>query len=989
MNTHSISHPMVALTLLSSLLVGCKGGNSDGLPIIPDDSGESSLHTSTSHGGLAGIIEPNKKAFIDLSSFVDKESEIIDVYETDPISDARALRLTYSKNNTTNEQLCGTPELNKQGTGFSVMIKGTALCQYQYDSRSRSNVNTEESGAKVLVFATQNQENPMRSSLGFQTQPGTTSNIQLGLQSGEKLETVAITSGPGLTTGDGSATKSGQFIKYTAPQKPGWQEIHYTVKDTQGTTSLGHVFITISDKTNQAPNINIDPAGSAFNYTVNCGANRCGSNPLPQAIKNNAGNGEPDPDKDSLEFDLSQMKNSDGTSLIDYYNNDWQVSYVYMDYAQSGVGPDAVKLSDPSSVTNKKFKIDTGKLTELAGRDFLVNFVVNNHYGGYSRGAINFHLNINDTPKNKMGNFQNIIPPPLYGSIRDVSPNVIPRWFHMVVTDDYGTRDHSSTYGVVTSIQGLQTYCSLLGRVITTADIQRFEENAIGGYPTAWPREIAILDAKGAMVDLEGNIVDFSKGVYPICAQSSVEIHPVKSTIFHMKDATKLPNGTKGFFIGKYLKESILDTVDLKLTTTTIPDVNWMQKSLYVAYDRMRDDYSIYILKPETPSEALPDVSLDLTYNKHDCDRSDTTKTCVIKKVGGPYYLSGNIEASGAVLSVMLSHSGKNLVTDDTLTMNGKTRTEKLHAQADIQDQDGYPIYQGLEGGHYKRYLDIKIENTRWDKGVGFTKIKRIKKPETNKFCPSSNHRCADPTNRITGDIIASGSGEPGKLVSYEIRMEGGNAGLSLLRYIKIKQVDDLSCDYTQMDTQQKQNMLCVPSVVDYHKGVSLLAAPPTAFIDYIGYNQSKFQITDTNKFRKGTTVSGYNTIYTYDKSVPATWCAYLSSVKYGGKTWTQLTANNMLANTSWPKNDKDEVGVNKDALYRSGFSKNFRANFESVPYLDVQMSPFLPMDSHNEIMRLAHYDTYAYFSRDSDGIKIGNKPVKPDGSMNLTCEGP
>lgn len=98
---------MISMLLLST--AGCNSDNKEDASSNTGTSGNTELTVKAEDG--FGVIKPNEKTFINLSSYIRSPSAKVSYISTDDVD-------------------CGTPEVN--GQGFNVTVKGDRLCTFEY-----------------------------------------------------------------------------------------------------------------------------------------------------------------------------------------------------------------------------------------------------------------------------------------------------------------------------------------------------------------------------------------------------------------------------------------------------------------------------------------------------------------------------------------------------------------------------------------------------------------------------------------------------------------------------------------------------------------------------------------------------------------------------------------------------------------------------------------------------------------------------------------
>lgn len=219
---------MISMLLLST--AGCNSDNKEDTSPNTGTPGNAELTVKAEDG--FGVIKPNEKTFINLSSYIRSPSAKISYISTDDVD-------------------CGTPEVN--GQGFNVTIKGDRFCTFEYalgNGHEYSEMQILSTSAKTPILPVISKTvtldaKPTRISL---------ENILneaefIGYSIGDTIEVQGMDG----NTGDASLATDEKSIEFTPPAFYGWNRIVYTLKKKEGPSILGTIFISISDRIGKAP----------------------------------------------------------------------------------------------------------------------------------------------------------------------------------------------------------------------------------------------------------------------------------------------------------------------------------------------------------------------------------------------------------------------------------------------------------------------------------------------------------------------------------------------------------------------------------------------------------------------------------------------------------------------------------------------------------------------------------------------------------------
>lgn len=329
------------LTFVASALIlaGC-GGDDDGgytQPTNPD------VTTPVLAMDGFSVVVPNEESFIDLSQFVRG-------------TDVRIADITANEDN----PHCGQPSVS--GTGVNVEITEGTFCEYSYTA---TQTGLPSATATLNVLATK-ASNPMLPPLseamvlgGAPVRLNLVSLLGSDWKSTYSLNAASVQV-QGMEGNLGTETAAGNVITFTAPELSGWNRIIYTLTDSaaSGEDVMGEIYVTISEEVNEPPRI------SSVKYSFN--ANN-------SAVKVVAGR--------PITINLANLGNF---SITEPDSQEWQLVNVSSFTATT-------TATNASSVTNKSFTFTAPSV----GAHY-VNYIVADHYGGYSVGQMEINAEANE-----------------------------------------------------------------------------------------------------------------------------------------------------------------------------------------------------------------------------------------------------------------------------------------------------------------------------------------------------------------------------------------------------------------------------------------------------------------------------------------------------------------------------------------------------------------------------------------------------------------
>jgi hypothetical protein len=541
----------IFLCVLSFILFGCGSEESVPATVLP-------IATSMTALNDFKVVRPSELADVDLLALVEANGRVM------------------IKEVFTEQSRCPNPELTMRG--FTVYPETGVACNYRYIVES----GLLQASAGVTVLATRAEESILNAldhpmSLGG----GVISfdlNELLGVDFplGYALETVSLMSVQDVLAGEVDIDVDTNIIKYTPPNRTGYEVITYMLQNVDSTdfTVIGSIYITISQKLNEAPLI-----GERELYYSPTGEQ--------EVIA-----------RQSSVIDLETV----GANITVAEGKDYHLVHVQSLTATVTAKND---LEGNSGINNKQIDFQTA-----APGEHVVSYIVADDFGGFSMGLIRVHVGALLNPitwDDLVVGGRTFTAPALYTPQLTALFNVTPEWDNSVnnnaipVTTINDLPVYSANHGMVIgntvaafrSISAAKAYCNTRGGrlpsynelltigsapgAVESVGVDEFSLiNTAPGWPKGMPYalDISLLADDGITQKPTADEFAWGRGMYVSCVKHTLMELDLIATEFKLGSNKPLPLGALiTEFSTQDIEHNIIGgTLKLKDTTGSITD---------------------------------------------------------------------------------------------------------------------------------------------------------------------------------------------------------------------------------------------------------------------------------------------------------------------------------------------------------------------------------------------------------------------------------
>lgn len=540
----------IFLCVLSFILFGCGSEESVPATVLP-------IATSMTALDDFKVVRPNELADVDLLALVEANGRVM------------------IKEVFTEQSRCPNPELTMRG--FNVYPETGVACNYRYIVESGS----LQASAGVTVLATRAEESILNALDHPMSLGGGVISFDLnellgvGFPLGYALETVSLMSMQDVLAGEVDIDVDTNIIKYTPPNRTGYEVITYMLQKVDSTdfTVIGSIYITISQKPNEAPLI-----GERELYYSPTGEQ--------EVIA-----------RQSIVIDLETV----GANITVAEGKDYHLVHVQSLTATVTAKND---LEGNSGINNKQIDFQTA-----APGEHVVSYIVADDFGGFSMGLIRVHVGALLNPitwDDLVVGGRTFTAPELYTPQLTALFNVTPEWDNSVnnnaipVTTINDLPVYSANHGMVIgntvaafrSISAAKAYCNTRGGrlpfynelltigsapgAVESVGVDEFSLiNTAPGWPKGMPYalDISLLADDGITQKPTADEFAWGRGMYVSCVKHTLMELDLIATEFKLGRSNKpLPLGA---LITEFSAQDIEHNIiggTLKGTTGSITD---------------------------------------------------------------------------------------------------------------------------------------------------------------------------------------------------------------------------------------------------------------------------------------------------------------------------------------------------------------------------------------------------------------------------------